>query len=694
MRAEAAFRDAMTAAGIAPPQNIVADGRLHRFDVNDDRRGTRTGWYILHLDNLPAGVFGCWKRGISEKWTEDRPDLSDAEREQQRERIAHAIRAQAAEKRKRTEAALLQAHRIMAQAALAETHPYLESKNVGPHGLRLAPDGRLIVPVLSAEGELQSLQYIAADGSKRFLSGCPVREGRYIIGEVGERLVVCEGFATGASIHEATGLPVVIAFNAGNLEPVAKQFRKAHPAIEIIIAADDDRFTDGNPGLTDATAAAKASKARVVVPAFSPDSDGTDFNDMVAEQGPEAVVAAFALRPAAEVPQLDSPTARDSKEGPVDAAPVAHRTVGIRLSTVRPERVTFLWDGRIPLGKLSVLDGDPGLGKSTLTGDLSARVSRGAVMPDGTGGGVPGGVVLISGEDGLADTIVPRLIAAGADLERIVALSTCPDEEGGHPFVLPDDLSWLEQAIAEVDATLVVIDPLMAFLSDQTNSHRDQHIRRVLARVHTLAESTGAAVLVVRHLNKTTGGPAIYRGGGSIGIIGAARSGLLVARDPDDDDRRVLASVKSNLCIPPASLSFHLESTEHGAARVVWDGVSAHKADMLLALPTSDQDRTERDEAKDFLRQLLTDGAVPATEAQTLARAAGISEATLRRARQELGVSLSRDGFQGRSLWSLPSIHAHTSHTCSHSEGEQECDDLSKCEPERDPLPPVEVVTV
>lgn len=674
MRVEAAFRDAMADAGIEPPQNIVADGRLHRFDVNDDRRGTRNGWYVVYPDDPPAGVFGCWKRGISVKWTDDRSGLSDVEREQQRERIARAIQTQEAEKKKRTEAALRQARKIMAQAATAETHPYLERKKVGPHGLRLASDGRLIVPVFNPQGALQSLQYIAADGTKRFLKDGIVKEGRYMIGEVGERLVVCEGFATGASIHEASGLPVVIAFNAGNLEPVARQLRKAHPTAEIIIAADNDRFTEDNPGITKAAEAAEASQARVVVPTFSPDSQGTDFNDMAVEQGPEAVASAFMASHA----EMES----------------EHRSVGIRLSTVRPERVSFLWEGRLPLGKLSVLDGDPGLGKSTLTDDLAARVSRGGVMPDGTGGGDAGGVVLISGEDGLADTIVPRLIAAGADLERILALTTCPDEDGGHPFVLPDDLSWLERAIAEVDAKLVVIDPLMAFLSDQTNSHRDQHIRRVLARVHTLAESTGAAVLVVRHLNKNMTGPAIYRGGGSIGIIGAARSGLLVARDPDDDDRRVLASVKSNLCMPPASLTFHLESADQGAARVVWDGVSAHKADMLLALPTTDQDRSERDEAKDFLKQLLVDGAVPATDAQTLARAAGISEATLRRARQDLGIKLSRDGFQGRSLWSLPPILAHTTHTCSPPEGEQVCAELNKYGP-ASPFPSaVEEVTI
>lgn len=334
--------------------------------------------------------------------------------------------------------------------------------------------------------------------------------------------------------------------------------------------------------------------------------------------------------------------------------------VGILLSDVQSERVSWLWQGYIPLGKLAVLDGDPGQGKSTLAFNLAARVSTGRVMPDGSGGGQPGGAVILSAEDGLGDTIRPRLEAAGADLNRIVALPSCPDNDGQeeHPPVLPDDLIWIEQAIKQVDARLVIIDPLMAFLSGNTNSHRDQDIRRVLARMAALAEETGAAILVIRHLNKSAGGPALYRGGGSIGIIGAARSGLLVARDPEqeqDGERRVLASTKSNLGPKPESLSFHLEQAENDASRVVWDGASSHDASALLA-QVDDSERGALEEAKEVLESILEAEPVSVKEAKRLGREAGIAERTLQRAKEALKVCSRKQGMHGGWIWELPKI--------------------------------------
>src|SRR5918997_427133 len=183
--------------------------------------------------------------------------------------------------------------------------------------------------------------------------------------------------------------------------------------------------------------------------------------------------------------------------------------VGKLLSEVEPEQVEWLWPGRLPLGKLAVLDGDPGLGKSALTLDLAARVSAGLELPDGG-----------------------RCGPAGADNERIVALTMIGVGTRAERLVsLTQDLDAIEAAIGRVGAALVVIDPLMAFLTGKTDSHKDQDIRRGLAPLAALAERKGAAVLLVRHLNKSAGGNALYRGGGSIGIIGAARAGLVVAPD-------------------------------------------------------------------------------------------------------------------------------------------------------------------
>ncbi|MHB8160593.1 MAG: AAA family ATPase [Thermoleophilia bacterium] len=361
----------------------------------------------------------------------------------------------------------------------------------------------------------------------------------------------------------------------------------------------------------------------------------------------------------------------DGADVQAEAAP----TVGILMSQVQPERVSWFWQGYIPLGKLTVLDGDPGLGKSTLALNVAARVSRGHAMPDGSGGGEPAGVVILSAEDGLGDTIRPRLEAAGADLSRIVALPACPDSEGGeeHPPVLPDDLGWIEKAIERVDAKLVIIDPLMAFLSGQTNSHRDQDIRRVLARMAALAEGTGAAILVIRHLNKTAGGNPLYRGGGSIGIIGAARSGLLVARDPEqeqDGERRVLASTKSNLGPMPASLSFHLEQAENDASRVLWDGASSYDASALLA-QADDTERGALEEAIEFLEDELAGGPVAVREIKRLAREAGISEKTLQRAKTARKVEGHKQGMHQGWIWELPKVANLSSETPLNAEGGQ-----------------------
>ncbi|MDO8879987.1 MAG: AAA family ATPase [Coriobacteriia bacterium] len=328
--------------------------------------------------------------------------------------------------------------------------------------------------------------------------------------------------------------------------------------------------------------------------------------------------------------------------------------VGIIVADVAPEAVQWLWYGRIPAGKVSVIDGDPGLGKSTLTLDLAARVSCGLPMPDDRVRIGPAGVVLLSAEDDIADTIRPRLDAAGADLERIVALSEIDDGDGRRPPVLPDDLSWVRAAISRVDARLVIVDPLMAFLSGAIDSHKDQEVRRGLHLLALLAAETGAAVLLVRHLNKAVGGNPLYRGGGSIGIVGAARSGLVVGRDPADPTRRVLASTKCNLAPEPPSLAFHIETVAE-ASVIRWDGVSDSSAADVLSLG-NEEERTARDEAAAFLREILADGEMPARDVKRLAREADIAERTLARAKRELKVESRQLGHHSGWVWSLPTL--------------------------------------
>ena len=217
----------------------------------------------------------------------------------------------------------------------------------------------------------------------------------------------------------------------------------------------------------------------------------------------------------------------------------------LRLSDIESRPTDWLWSERIPLGELTILDGDPGSNKSSFLLDLAARVSTGREMLDGSPG-VEGGVILLLGEDSVAKTVRRRLEVAEADLDRIAVL----DQE----VALPRDLEHIEEAAFEFDARLIIIDPLMPFLSVASNG--DHSVRKALTPLAVMAERGNTAVVMVRHLTKRGRGSGLYRGAGSIGIIGATRSGLLIGRSPDEPAFRVLCQTKSNLGPIAPSLLF------------------------------------------------------------------------------------------------------------------------------------------
>lgn len=348
--------------------------------------------------------------------------------------------------------------------------------------------------------------------------------------------------------------------------------------------------------------------------------------------------------------------AAEAREGEAFAGAVV-----TRFSDIAPQPVHWLWPGRIPAGTLVTCDGDPGLGKTTIMFDLASRISSGAPMPDGIGGGIIAGAVIVSAEDDLARTIRPRLDAAGADVSRIATVHV-RDHDGvtRDPMLTPGDLVAVEKAIEEVEAKLVILDPLMALLPPEANANRDQDVRRALARLRDLGERTGAAIVVIRHLRKSEASSPLYRGGGSIGIIGAARCGLLIAADPDDETgaRRVLAVMKSNLGAIPASLAYTLAvPSGHAVPRIVWGTSVAHDARALLAVPADPEARGAIEEAKDFLRDILADGPKPVRDVLRASRVGGVAERTLDRAKHALGVRSVKHGRPGEAggwLWALP----------------------------------------
>jgi hypothetical protein len=322
------------------------------------------------------------------------------------------------------------------------------------------------------------------------------------------------------------------------------------------------------------------------------------------------------------------------------------------LASVEVEKVDWLWAGRIPRGKLTVLDGDPSLGKSTISLDLAARVTRGLPFPGEKGRFTPADVILLSAEDGLADTIRPRLEEAGGDPNRVHLFEGISNEPGVIvPATIPTHVPELGDLIHLYGAALVIIDPLTAYLGGEHDAYRDQDVRGALKPLGRMAEQTGAAVFITRHLTKSGGPNALYRGGGSIGIIGAARSGLLVARDPDKPERRILAVTKSNLTAKPPAFAYRLvDGDTHNVARVSWEGTTDHTADDLLALDAGGGSVT--DEAVAFLQDLLADGPIAADEVQRAAKVAAISWPSVRRAKERAGAISRRTGFGADGKWS------------------------------------------
>lgn len=275
------FREAMHRAGLPAPDRIEPDGELHRFRVDGDRRGSLNGWYCLHIDGRAAGIFGSWKTGFRSTWTAEGRRLNDVEREAFANQVQAARATAQAEKRAAHEGGARIASCLWERAGTANPqHPYLLAKGVQAHGLRQSTMA-LLVPLYDIHARLWNVQRIMPDGGKRFERG---RAGG-LFSPIGDLmnpalLLICEGWATGATLHEESGHPVLCAMNAGNLLPVAKAARAAWPCVDLLICADNDRKTPGNPGLTAATAAAKTTGARLAVPEFPEGVSGSDFNDL------------------------------------------------------------------------------------------------------------------------------------------------------------------------------------------------------------------------------------------------------------------------------------------------------------------------------------------------------------------------------------------------------------------------------
>lgn len=498
-----AFAEEIAAAGFPVPPDIAGDGKLRRFDIK--KKNDAAGWYVLFLDgHVPAGSFGSWQTGEKFNWcAKSKSDMSDVDREYFRRQLEKAREQREAEQQRLHERARKRSEKVWAKATDASPdHPYLIDKGVKAHGIKQAGE-RLIVPFLDVFDGVQSLQWIEPSGKKKFEFGGAIRGNFFTIPGNESEVIIAEGYSTAATVHEATGSTVVVAFNAGNLLPVAKNIRSKYTNTPITIAADNDQFTNDNPGITKANEAAAEIGARVVYPEFKDlSTKPTDFNDLARLEGLDAVKKVLRA------------TGLNLSEWSAD----------IVFQGEAPERI-YLIEQTLPLGSVMILAAMGDAGKGMLTLDLGLSVASttpaGNLLNQSDAFGhlvrENGSVVIFTAEDD-RDEVHRRIngIANAPGFDRFETigkrLMVIPLPNAGGPFSLVSPgsqgpefthaYSAIRQQLLNIkDLKLVVFDPLASFCSADINA--DPAVGAYMTGLlSSLATETGAAIIVCHHVGK------------------------------------------------------------------------------------------------------------------------------------------------------------------------------------------------
>jgi putative DNA primase/helicase len=350
----------------------------------------------------------------------------------------------------------------------------------------------------------------------------------------------------------------------------------------------------------------------------------------------------------------------------VDAASVITPVLIRCVADIKAQPVRWLWEGRIARGKVTMLAGHPGLGKSQLALAVAAIVTGAARWPVDGNRAERGNVIILSAEDDPADTIRPRLEAADADLTRCHVIDAVQDiGDDGKPrrrgFSLVEDIARLRAELQRIgDVALVIIDPITAYLG-ATDSHRNAEVRAVLVPLGELAAQHSVAVLAISHLRKSLAGDAVLQVTGSLAFAAAARAVYIVARDPDDSARRLMLPAKNNIGDDRTGYAYRIEpislANGIGTSRPVWEpGLVTVTADEALA--THERGNAgappKRNAAAQWLAGILGEGPVAVSELRREAEAAGYSWATVRRAHNELDVTAEKTGYDDGWAWRLP----------------------------------------
>ena len=553
------FLDALKACGCEPQEEkpIIADGKIHRFPVKGDRNGEKAGAYCLYSDEWPAGWFCNWRTDVHETWCFKRDRLDDAGREYfNDERYQKAVVItkerreqfcrQLAEERK---AASAKAAKLWSKLSDFPTfyHPYLEIHKVGIWGIKLQTNinalmygfggedaklGELVIPLRDINGNIQSLQFIFPDGSKRFFEGAPVKGAffsislneQYLKDNPNDPILICEGYATAATIYQDTHMPTVAAMNAGNIYSVAQAIQNKYTDHKIIIMADNDRKPGcSNTGLT------KARKARdelglqaVIFPPFKDNECGSDWNDYEALYGMDNTqnLLMETIRFELLSPEMKALTKK------VDIISAQN----LRNKGFKP--INWVVPGLIPEG-FTVLAGGPKVGKSILALHLALGVAIGGRVLSSIDV-EQGDVLYFALEDTqrrLKERINGSHIDESCNLSRLDIVTSCPrQDEGGLDFIK----LWLSQ---HPQARLVIVDTLQKFRKQskgKLNVYAEDY--DTLAELKQVADEFHVAFIVIHHLKKMSAkeeltGDWINQLSGSMGISGCADTIISLRRE-------------------------------------------------------------------------------------------------------------------------------------------------------------------
>lgn len=452
---------AMLAQGITPPSAVYLDGALHRFPIGQ-KAGDDAGWYVAYADEIPAGSFGNWRTRESYNFKGDagRP-LTMMESIAIDKRIKDAQEARDRDREARARSAQDSVGTIWSTTEDApQDHPYLVKKGVASHGLKITGDGRLMVPIYSAGGELVNLQYISTQGNKRYHSGADIKGCFSILGDPGSEIFVCEGYATAATVYQETGIATVVAFSAGNLDPVISHLRERSPMGKITIVADNDESQTGQEA---ASRAADLYGCTVVTPPILGDANdyaqaGGDLKALLLPPTPQWLQSANDLLTA-------------------------------------PQPITWLIKHWVQSKAMAMLFGPSGSGKTFLALDWMLSIATG--RPEWMGKKVKqGDVVYLCGEGhhGLRGRI-----AAWAQVHGVTDLSGMYVSKSSTDLDKPDGLRLAIQSITDlgVRPAVIAVDTLNRFLSGDENSAQDTKV--FLDSCAALTQEFGCTILVVHH---------------------------------------------------------------------------------------------------------------------------------------------------------------------------------------------------